>query len=196
MERVLPWGLKLPIIYQVPQIVPGTNKLSILRNQHSGKPLIKRDPRADTFKEHLKAGTLQILSAARSLPPFANVQFPLDGAQCQIRVDVLMAFSLEGTGPQRLKTSDLDNLKKSIFDALSGTLIDDDRFITEGYTAKGSGFPGDPNDRICLIVSRAGYRDSAALDWLGNSLPLLPPWRPQDQGAIILARPGDLKNMH
>jgi hypothetical protein len=196
MEPVMPWGVKLPMVYSVPQIVPGTNRLAILRNSSTGKPFVKREPRADAFKEHLKAGTLQSVTAARSTAPFVDVRFPLDGAQCQIRVDVLFAFSRSGNGPGRMKTADLDNLKKMVFDALVGTLIDDDRWITEGYAAKGSGSDADTNDRICLIVSRAGYRDAAQLDWLALNLPILPPWRPENQGKILLAPAGVLKKIN
>lgn len=195
-EPIIPWGLKLPMIYKVPQIVAGTNRLAILRNGGTGRPFIKREAKADAFKEHVKAGALAILGTAKRTPQFAGVSFPLAGAECQIRVDVLLAFSMIGRGPARMRTSDLDNLKKMIFDALTGTLIDDDRWITEGFAAKGTGVPNEPEDRVCLIVSRAGYRDAAGLDWLANSLPILPPWRPENQGKILLVRPGDVKNFN
>lgn len=196
MQPIIPWGLKLPMVYKVPKIVAGTNRLSILRNSRTGRPFVKRDEHSDAFEAHMKAGTLQILRAARQTSQFADVTFPLVGVDCHIRVDVLFAFSVLGRGPSRMKLCDLDNLKKLVFDALIGTLIDDDRYITEGFAAKGAGVANELEDRVCLIVSRAGYRDAAGLDWLAQNLPILPPWRPENQGKILLARPGDLKNIN
>lgn len=183
--KPLPWGHKLLLIYEVPAIVPCTNKLMIMRNARTGKPFAKRDKRADTFTEQIHASTLKLLEGLKKEHAFLEgVRFPLDGKDCQLRIDVLLGFNAAGQGQGRLKRADIDNLKKGIFDGLEGALIDNDRWITEGYTAKGTAPENCQGDMIVLGVSRAGFRDWQGLQFLAG-IPIFAPWRPQDRSPII-----------
>lgn len=190
MDRILPWGLQLLLIYGVPQIVPTANKLTVIRNPRSKKPRIFRDKKAQIFRDHIKAATWQLLGELKKKnPAIEDIKFPITGSECQLRCDVLFGFAQFGRGPDRMVRSDLDNLKKGVFDGLEGALIDDDRWIVEGYAAKGKAPPGAKGDTILIVVSRAAFRDARALELLAQ-LPIFPPWRAEDQSKII--RP-DLK---
>ena len=184
-ENVLPWGAKLLLMYEVPSIIPCTNKITILRNSRTGKPFAKRDSKADNFTGLIHSATLRLIEKLKKEHEFLNdVRFPLAGAECQLRIDVLLAFNAAGKGQSRLKQADIDNLKKGIFDGLEGALIDNDRFITEGYTAKGTAPDNCEVDMIVLGVSRAGFRSWPELYSLAG-MPVFSPWRPQDRSPII-----------
>lgn len=184
-HKLLPWGHKLVLLYEVPAIVPCTNKLTLVRNSRSGKMFPKREKKADTFKERIHYSTRQLLGDLKKKHAFLEgVHFPLDGSECQLRVDVILGFNAAGQGQSRMKRSDIDNLKKGIFDGLEGALIDNDRFITEGFTAKGTAPESCQGDLVVLGVSRAGFRDQQDLQFLVG-MPIYPPWRAEDRSPII-----------
>ena len=185
---VLPWGKQLLFIYEIPQIVPGSNKLTIVKHPRSRKPTIIRNKNARMFRDHINAGTLELIGRLKKKDPeLADISFPLTGSECQLRVDVMFGFNLSGRGPARMTQSDLDNLKKGVYDGLEGSLVDDDKWITEGVSAKGQAPPNAKGDMITVTVSRAGFRDWGALEFLAK-MPPLPPWRPQDRSKIILPK--------
>lgn len=186
-RRELPWGLVLRFIYHVPRIVPTANKLTIVRHPGRKKSTIIRKKEAHVFCDHIKYLTMnKIMNMKRANPQeLGTVLFPIAGAQCQLRVDILFIFCQKNRGSSRMTRSDLDNLKKGVFDGLQGALIDDDRWVVEGYAAKGKAAVQDREDIIIVQASRAGFRDAKAMEFLATMGPL-PPWRREDRSKIIL----------
>ncbi len=186
MDRILPWGKQILFIYEVPQIVAGANALTIVKRPSSRKPMIIRNKNAQMFRDHIHFGTREILGKLKkSDPDLADISFPLAGSECQLRVDVMFGFNTTGRGPARMIASDKDNLNKCVYDGLEGSLVDNDKWITEGNSAKGKAPPKAKGDVIVITASRAGFRDWEALEFLAK-MPLLPPWRLQDHSKIIL----------
>lgn len=184
-QKALPWGHKILLIYEVPSIVPATNKITLIRNKRTQKMQPIRNRKANSFIEMIHVSTLKLLQELKKKHAFLEgIHFPLDGSSCQLRVDVILGFNAAGRGQGRLKRADVDNLKKGIFDGLEGALIDNDRWITEGYTAKGTAPPECKGDMILLGVSRAGLRDWRALQFLAG-MPIFAPWRLEDRSPII-----------
>lgn len=170
-DGLLPWGYVLVLMYRVPRIVPGANKV------RAGKGKVWRDEKAEAFRDHVSAATFSMLGDLKRKDPVVSaVNFPLPGEECQIRADTAFGFSRAGRGPARMRASDRDNLAKMFYDGLEGALIDDDRWITEGYIAKGEA-PDDigSDEVIFCAVSRAGFRSAEHLQAL-CSLGPLPPW--------------------
>jgi len=178
----LPWGLVIEITYPVPRIVAGANRIMAAGGR------VFRSKKATAFREHIHALTLQAIQGLkREDPRVAAVKFPISGEECQLRVDVAFGFSQGGRGPARMRSSDRDNLAKMFYDGLEGALIDDDKWITEGYIAKGQAPKGASDEMIYATVSRAGFRNPAHLYAL-TTLGVLPPWGPKQKSKII--RPG------
>jgi len=179
----LPWGMVIILAYRVPRIVAGANRIMAAGGR------VFRSRKALVFKEHIYASTLKLIGDLRRRDPaLAAVKFPIEGERCQLRVDVAFGFSQSGRGPARMRSSDRDNLAKMFYDGLEGALVDDDRWITEGYIAKGQAPEGASDEMIYATVSRAGFRDPKHL-WALTTLGVLPPWAPKREPSRII-KPG------
>lgn len=195
--RILDWGMELRFWIQGIRLVPVGNlnevvKLGMRRS-------IRKSAEAEAFIRQIRATTMQLVKKLKTeQPEMEKVRFPLPGAECPIRVDILVGYSK--ADEQDLYRHDLDNLAKGILDGLkygeidkgvSFGIIDDDRYITELVMAKGQAPPDDPETRILIKISRAGFRDSRGLAYLMNAVGPFPPWLPAIQNPTRILRPGD-----
>ena len=173
----------------VPRIIPTGNKREIMRNRSTGRPFIMPNLEAQNFRAHVRAGCQQLVGELRKNPEFTRIHFPIDTGECPLRIDCFFCFQPESGRARCMRSSDEDNLKKGLYDGMKGVVFDDDRGIVEGYFAKGVAptmLQGKPfrDEVIFCILSRAGYRTA---EWFATlfEIPVLPPWRPEDQSPIL-----------
>jgi Holliday junction resolvase RusA-like endonuclease len=192
-SRFLPWGLKLSMTFNVPQLVPTVNK-AIIRRNRNGRPFIMPNDEAQAFRAHVAIAARKAVSAAHKGGPFKDVLFPIPGKLSPLRVDCYFSFGATPEGRRRLILTDIYNLAKGALDALIGIVYDDDRYITEGYTVKGLA-PAEVDgtaivgEFVSFCISRAGFRPPEHMaPLMQGALPVFPPWRPEDRSSIL--RPG------
>lgn len=192
--REIPYGNEITLLAAGMKILPVGNMLMIRQRGKKGR-YIAREEKAEAFVRSIRSVARQaILGLQRDDNPVVRgVTFPLEGKTCQIRVDVYLAYGPEDR--KALALSDVDNVLKGIYDALkegpvypTGTwgVIDDDRYIVGGYCEKGEAPDDGMGSRILLRISRARIRSADEMGRLAaGSIPILPPFRLEDQSRII-----------
>ena len=191
----IPYGHEITLMVGGLKILAVGNMTEIRQRGKKGR-YIARTAESDRF---IKAIRSTLREGIRSLQKKGEIvvrdtTFPIDGKECQIRLNVFLAY-----GPEDLKamrTQDVDNVLKGIYDAVkTGPVypagewgfIDDDRYIVGGYVEKGEAPDDGMGSRIILKISRARIRNSDEMaGLLSMGIPIFPPFRIQDQSNILL----------
>ena len=180
------------MLLPIPELVATGNRNIIVMNRGTHKRRVVKDEKARTFRAHIAAAAHEALGVMkRRQPELAVLHFPISGAECQLRVDVLFCFCTANRGAARLTRSDEDNLKKGVYDGIKGVIVDDDNWIVEGYWARGKAPEKAVEDAVLLTISRAGFREWRELEPLAR-LPILPPWRREDRSKVLAPQGGKI----
>jgi Holliday junction resolvase RusA-like endonuclease len=188
-----PWGLPIALwVFLKPMSV--NNKHKIRRRKGSLKPFVMKTKEAEQYTRNVRAGFMAGYNALRKQLPLTKGPFEID-----LRVDVFFQWCKADRTHGEMRSSDIDNLLKGVYDALQWGLvapgvkwglIKDDRQITEGFTAKGEAPEDGDGSRISVLFSRAGLRDPQGMAAAMQGLGALWPWTFQQQTPTKIITPG------
>lgn len=190
----IPYGHEITFMAAGLKILAVGSLLTIKQRGKKGR-YITRGDKAETFiksiRTALREGVKGLINKGEIV--VRDTAFPLAGKECQIRLNVFLAY-----GPEDLKamrTQDVDNVLKGIYDAIKvgpvypageWGFIDDDRYIVGGYCEKGEAPDDGGGSRIIIKISRARIRTADEMaGLLTMGIPIFPPFRVEDQSNII-----------
>jgi Holliday junction resolvase RusA-like endonuclease len=185
-KKPWPFGLAIRMWFPVQRFATG-DALKIRRNDE-GIPRIAPREEVFAYRKYLAVRCRQEIFSLRKDPAMAELEFPIETHE--VRLDLMFGFRVRDRGEQRMKATDIDNLRKTTQDAFKGILYVNDSIITEGFTGKGYAPPQLEGDIVWLIISRAGYRGWEKMDELFRAITPYPPWLAKQQDRVIVPAGG------